>query len=149
AATSQVVITVNPVATANAGPAQTVCAGGAVALGGSIGGDATGAAWSAPSGTFSNASSLTSTYSPSITSGTVTLTLTTNDPDGAGPCLAATSQVVITVNAAATANAGAAQAVCAGGAVTLAGSIGGSATSSTWTGPSGTFSDASSLASTY
>src|SRR5437867_5538744 len=55
--------------------------------------------WTAPSGTFSNASSLTSTYTPSITSGTVTLTLTTNDPDGAGPCAAATSTVVITVNA--------------------------------------------------
>ncbi|OWY24724.1 hypothetical protein BVG80_04955, partial [Sphingobacteriales bacterium TSM_CSM] len=142
-------ITVNQAATANAGSAQTVCAGGTVTLAGSIGGSATSSTWSAPSGTFSNASLLTSTYTPSITSGTVTLTLTTNDPDGAGPCIAATSTVVITVNPAATANAGSPQTVCAGGSVTLAGSIGGSATSSTWSAPSGTFSNASSLTSTY
>src|SRR5207249_8854536 len=93
-----VVITVNQAATASAGAAQTVCAGGTVTLNGTIGGSATSSTWSAPSGTFSNATSLTSTYTPSITSGTVTLTLTTNDPDGAGPCTAATSTVVITVN---------------------------------------------------
>ncbi|MBK8562975.1 MAG: hypothetical protein IPN76_06395 [Saprospiraceae bacterium] len=96
AATSTVVITVNPAATANAGTAQTVCAGGTVTLAGSVGGGATSGTWTAPSGTFSNAGSLTSTYTPSITNGTVTLTLTTNDP--AGPCPAATSTVVITVD---------------------------------------------------
>src|SRR5204863_28216 len=116
---------------------------------GSIGGAATSSTWSAPSGTFSNASSLTSTYTPSIASGTVTLTLTTNDPDGTGPCTAATSTMIITVNAAATANAGPAQTICAGGTVDLAGVIGGGATSSTWSAPSGTFSNASSLTSTY
>ena len=119
-----------------------VCGGGSITLAGTIGGGATSSTWSAPSGTFSNATSLTSTYTPSITSGTVTLTLTTNDPDGAGPCVAATSTVVITVNAAATANAGPAQTVCAGGTVTLAGTRGGSATTSTWTAPSGSFSNA-------
>ncbi|OWY24067.1 hypothetical protein C7N43_05120, partial [Sphingobacteriales bacterium UPWRP_1] len=95
---SSATVTVNQAATANAGSAQTVCEGGTVTLAGSIGGSATSSTWSAPSGTFSDASSLTSTYTPSITSGTVTLTLTTNDPDGAGPCTAATSTVVITVN---------------------------------------------------
>ncbi|MES2431256.1 MAG: hypothetical protein V4556_09975, partial [Bacteroidota bacterium] len=147
AATATVVITVNPIATANAGAVQTVCAGGSVILAGTIGGSATSSVWSAPSGTFSNVNSLTSTYTPSITSGTVTLTLTTNDP--AGPCLAVTSTVVITVNPIATANAGTAQAVCAGSSITLAGTIGGGATSSTWSAPSGTFSNASSLTSTY
>jgi hypothetical protein len=88
---------INTAATANAGTIQTICAGGSVTLAGSIGGSATTSTWSAPSGTFSNVNSLTSTYTPSITSGTVTLTLTTNDPDGAGPCTAATSTVDITV----------------------------------------------------
>src|SRR2546430_331855 len=97
AATSTVIITVNQAATANAGTAQSVCSGGTVNLSGSIGGSATSSTWSAPSGTFSNASLLTSTYTPSITNGTVTLTLTTNDP--AGPCPAAVSTVLITVNA--------------------------------------------------
>jgi hypothetical protein len=222
------IATINTAATANAGSTQTVCAGGTVTLAGSIGGSATSSTWSAATGTFSNPSSLTSTYTPSISNGNVTLTLTTNDPDGAGPCTAATSTVVITVNpvpsatfvfgggtfcnsttltavgggggtiffqgttsggtattlggspqtitssgtyyfrsetalgcwgtegsatvtinTGATANAGGPQSVCAGGTVTLAGSIGGSATSSTWSAASGTFSSPSSLTSTY
>ncbi len=90
-------ITVNPSATANAGTTQSVCAGGTITLAGSIGGGATSSTWTAPSGSFSDANSLTSTYTPSITSGSVTLTLTTNDPDGAGPCSAAVSTVLISV----------------------------------------------------
>jgi gliding motility-associated-like protein len=116
--TDIVAVTVNPLATANAGPAQSVCAGGSITLAGTIGGAATSSTWSAPTGTFSNAGSLTSTYTPSITTGTVTLTLTTNDP--AGPCNAVTSTVVITVNPLPTVNAGSPQTVCAGTAVTLA-----------------------------
>ena len=94
--TTPITLTVNPAATANAGTAQAVCAGGTVTLAGSIGGSAISSTWSASSGTFSNASSLTSTYTPSITTGTVTLTLTTNVPNAT--CPAATSTVVITVN---------------------------------------------------
>ncbi len=142
-------ITINPAPTDNAGVPQTLCAGGTITLAGSIGGSASSSTWSAPSGSFSNASSLVSTYTPTITGGTVTLTLTTNDPDGAGPCGTAVSTVVITVNATPTANAGVAQSVCAGGTITLAGSIGGSATGSIWSAPSGTFSDVTSLSSTY
>ena len=56
-------------ATAFAGSAQTVCAGGTVSLNGTVGGSATTGVWSAPSGTFSNASSFVSTYTPSISSG--------------------------------------------------------------------------------
>jgi gliding motility-associated-like protein len=89
-------VTVNPPATANAGPNQTVCAGQSVTLAGSFGGSATSATWSAPSGTFSSTANMGATYTPSITSGTVTLTLTTNDP--AGPCPAVTSQMTVTVN---------------------------------------------------
>lgn len=118
-ATATTTVAVNPVATANAGTAQSLCAGGTVTLAGSFGGGATSATWSAPSGTFSNASSMSSTYTPAITTGTVTLTLTTNDP--AGPCPSVTSTVVITVNPIPTVNAGVDQTVCAGTAVTLAG----------------------------
>jgi len=141
------VVTVNPLATANANIDQTVCAGGTINLAGIIGGGATSAAWSAPSGTFSNSSSLTSSYTPTITSGTITLTLTTNDP--AGPCLGTTDVMVVTVNPPATVNANIDQSVCAGSSITLAGSIGGGATSSTWTAPSGTFSNSTSLTSSY
>ncbi len=139
-------VTVGQAATVNAGPAQGVCAGGNIALSGTRGGSATSSIWSAPSGTFSSTSSLTPTYTPSITNGTVTLTLTSNDP--AGICPAAVSTVVISVSNA-TASAGPAQSICAGSIVNLNGSIGGSATTSTWSAPSGTFSNINSLTSTY
>src|SRR5204862_4957451 len=71
---------------ADAGAPQTTCAGTAVTLAGTISGSATSATWTAPSGGFANSTQLGTTYMPSITSGTVNLTLTTNDPDGAGPC---------------------------------------------------------------
>src|SRR6185369_9696787 len=108
---STVVITVNPSATANAGAPQTTCSGSTITLAGTRGGSATSSLWTAPSGTFSDATSLTSTYTPTA-SGNITLTLTTNDPDGAGPCSAASSTVIIKSNAAAIANAGPAQTVC-------------------------------------
>jgi hypothetical protein len=96
-------ITINAVATANAGADQTVCADNAVVtLAGSIGGAAGSSTWtSSGTGSFSDASSLISTYTPSaadITAGTVTLTLTTNDPSG--PCGTVTDQMTITINSA-------------------------------------------------
>lgn len=128
-ATDQVLVTVNPIATANAGPAQAVCAGGVISLAGSVGGSATSGIWSASSGTFSNTASLTSTYTPSITSGTVTLTLTTNDP--AGPCPLVTSTVVITINPLPIVNAGLDQTICPATSVTLSAT---GAPNYTWSG---------------
>jgi hypothetical protein len=91
---SDYVITVNPVATVNAGNDQAICSGSTVTLGGSIGGAATSATWSGGTGTFApNANTLNAVYTPSNaerTAGTVTLTLTTNDP--AGPCNALQQQ---------------------------------------------------------
>jgi hypothetical protein len=134
-------ITINPVATANAGPDQTICAGSTVTLAGSVGGSATSGSWSGGTGTFTpNNTTLNAVYTPSAaerTAGTVTLTLTTNDP--AGPCVAAVDNVTITIEPAATVNAGIDQTICAGGTATLAGAIGGSATSATWSGGTGTF----------
>ncbi len=143
-------VTINATPTANAGSPQNVCQGGTITLAGSRGGSATTSTWSASSGTFSDATSLTSNYTPSITSGTVTLTLTTNDPDGAGPCSAAVSTVVITVGQAPVVNAGAPQSVCAGQSITLNGSTTGvPATPVTWSAPSGSFSNVNLLTSTY
>src|SRR2546426_8069212 len=96
------VTTINPVATANAGVDQTVCASSAtVTLAGSVGGAASSGTWSGGSGTFNpNNTTLNATYTPSaaeITAGTVTLTLTSNDP--AGPCGVVSDTMVITINA--------------------------------------------------
>src|SRR5574343_574753 len=118
--TATTTVTVNAAATANANIDQTVCAGGSITLAGSVGGGATSGTWTAPTGTFSNATSLTSTYTPTATSGTVTLTLTTNDPTG--PCPAVTDIMVVTINPLPTVNAGVDQTVCAGTTVTLSGS---------------------------
>ncbi len=113
-------VTINPIATVNANIDQAVCTGGTITLAGTVGGGATSGTWTAPTGTFSNATSLTSTYTPTATSGTVTLTLTTNDPSG--PCTAVTDIMVVTINPLPTVNAGVDQTVCAGTAVTLSGS---------------------------
>ena len=143
AVSDQMVITINPRATANANSDQSVCAGSPdVTLAGSIGGSATTATWTGGTGTFNpDNTSLTAVYTPSaaeITAGTVTLTLTTDDP--AGVCAAATDQMVITIRPSATANAGTDQSVCVSSpSVTLNGSIGGSALSGTWSGGIGTF----------
>lgn len=84
--------------TVNAGSSQSVCAGGIVNLSGSLTGSFTSATWSGGTGTFSDVNSLSSTYTPAISSGSETLTLTAADPDGAGPCTSAFATVQITVN---------------------------------------------------
>jgi hypothetical protein len=153
-ATDQMTITINPIATANAGSDVVRCANNAsVVLAGSVGGGASSGTWSGGTGTFNpNATTLNATYTPSaaeITAGTVTLTLTTNDP--AGPCGVATDQMTITINPVATANAGADRTVCATSpTVTLAGSVGGGASTGTWSGGTGTFNpNATTLNATY
>ncbi|MFN5635188.1 MAG: CUB domain-containing protein, partial [Flavobacteriia bacterium] len=127
-ATASTTVAVNPVATANANIDQTICAGGSVNLAGTVGGSATSGSWSAASGTFSNPTSLTSTYTPTITSGTITLTLTSNDPTG--PCPAVTDQMIITVTPGPIVNAGPDQTLCSGPNVTLTAT---GATTYTWT----------------
>src|SRR3989442_7826499 len=124
-----------------------------VTLAGVIGGAASSGSWSGGTGGFNpNAATLNAVYTPSaaeITAGTVTLTLTSNDP--VGPCPAVSDQMAITINPVATANAGVDQTVCASSPnVTLAGVIGGAASSGTWSGGTGSFNpNASTLNSLY
>ena len=152
AVNSSLVVTINPAATANANINATICAGSTYTLAGSIGGGATSLTWTTSgSGSFSSSTSATATYTPSasdISAGSVTLTLTTNDP--AGPCTAATDNMLLTINPGATASAGPATTICAGSTYSVPGSIGGSATSVTWTSSgSGTFSSTTSVTPTY
>ncbi len=89
---------------------------------GSIGGSATSSTWTTSgNGTFGNVSDPTTTYTfgtTEIASGTVTLTLTTNDPP-ANPCNAVSDNIVITVVRAPAVNAGADVAVCQGTVYTV------------------------------
>lgn len=151
AVSDQVIITINPQPVVNAGASQTICAGSATTLDGSLGGSATSATWSGGSGTFSpGPATLNAVYTPGAadnSAGGVTLTLTSNDPPG--PCNPATSQVRITINPRATANAGADQVICGGSSVLLAGATGGGAATGTWSGGTGTFADPNSLNTVY
>ncbi|MFD1141386.1 gliding motility-associated C-terminal domain-containing protein [Larkinella insperata] len=92
--------TTNP-ATASAGPDATICSAKEYKLNGTIGGAATSAIWtSSGTGTFDNAALLNATYKPSladIQAGSVTLTFSTNDPDGNGPCQAAQDVMKLTI----------------------------------------------------
>jgi gliding motility-associated-like protein len=140
AVSDQMIITITPSPTANAGPDQTKCANNAATI---LAGNvtvATGASWSGGAGTFSpSTAALNATYTPTpgeIASGSVTLTLTTT---GNGTCNAVTDQMTIFFTPAPTANAGADQTKCGNNAATtLAGSVT-IASGGQWSGGLGVF----------
>lgn len=140
AVSDQVVITITPAPTVNAGPDQTKCGNNPTAtLAGSVT-VASGGNWSGGAGTFSPSSSaLNATYTPTaaeVSAGSVTLTLTTT---GNGTCNAVSDQVTIFYTAPTTANAGPDQTKCANNAATtLAGSVT-VASGGQWSGGLGTF----------
>lgn len=141
AISDQMVIFIDQVPTANAGPDLTICNGSSARLAGSFSGSATSATWSGGSGTFSpNNADLNATYTPTaaeISLGSVALTLTTNDP--AGPCNAANDQMVIIINPLAQANVGADQTICFGNSIILQAVFNGAASSGSWSGGGGTY----------
>ena len=154
AASATMTITINPVATASAGPNQTLCSSSPAAqLAGSFGGVSTSATWSGAGRFVPNIYALTPVYTPTaaeIAAGHATVTLTTDDPPG--PCPPVSSSMTITIyTGPATANAGPNQTLSSSATtVQLAGSVGGGATGGTWSGGSGTFSpNASTLNAVY
>ncbi len=89
-------------AVANAGPDLNMCASEFILLDGKISGAASFATWSTPDGTgsFDNVLKLDATYKASLADlqkGKITFVLTTNDPDGAGPCQAGRDTTVLTL----------------------------------------------------
>nr|MDQ3100249.1 hypothetical protein [Bacteroidota bacterium] len=120
---------------ANAGTDRIACIGSpTITLNGAVT-TATGGTWTASGtgGTFSNATSLTSTFAPSasqLSSGSVTLTLTTT---GNGGCTPATDQMVITYAANPVVSAGANQTICSNGSAILNGTVSGGASAGQWT----------------
>jgi len=85
---------------------QSVCSGGSITVVGTLTGNAASGTWSAPSGTFSNIvtsgtnpKTVSATYTPSISSGNVNLTITTNTPTGTGcPNVPGTATIAVSVN---------------------------------------------------
>ncbi|MBL4755158.1 MAG: T9SS type A sorting domain-containing protein [Flavobacteriales bacterium] len=152
AADDLMTLTIDKIATANAGADATICEGNLFTLTGAFSGSALASTWtSSGTGTFDNAALLAATYTPSAadeTAGSVTLTLTTDDP--AGPCVAALNLMILTIDQIPTANAGADATICAGNPITLAGAFGGGASSITWTtSGSGTFDDGTDPTTSY
>lgn len=125
ASTASAEVTIQPGASADAGPDRDVQPGETIHLDGGITG-VKGGKWSGGLGRFSDATDLKTTYIPAAGEKQVTLTLTSNDP--AGNCGPATDRVVIKIGSTL-------QAPTASGTTTCMGSI---ATVSA-TGPGGTY----------
>lgn len=93
-------LVVNEAVEVNAGDDQMICASDLVFLGGTIGGGASSATWTGGAGTFvPNNTTLNATYQPTageIAAGSVTLTLTTDNP--AGPCPSDFDEMVIYID---------------------------------------------------
>ena len=138
--------------TATAGPPADVCVGDIYTLSGSATNQVSVLWTTSGNGTFTNASSATSDYTPSandIAAGTVDLTLTST---GSGPvgssCATNSSTLTLTIHQVPTASAGSNDNVCAGNNYTLSGS----STNGTgvWTtSGDGTFTNVSSATSDY
>ena len=129
---------VNLNATAEAGTYASLCIDQTLNLSGQIGGAASQATWSSSvGGVFSDINSITSTYTPpSGFTGTLTLTLSTDDP--IGPCLPAQDDVVVTVLPPASVNAGPDQLICQSGSTpALGGSFSGTASGVLWSSDQG------------
>ena len=133
-------LVVNGQPTAASGGSQTICVGGAAIVSGMSSSNGTISWTENGAGSItSGGTGLTPTYTPAAgdAGNTVTLTMTVSN----SPCAAAAATYTVDVNAIATVTANADQTICATTPnVTLAGSIGGSATSATWSGGTGTFS---------
>jgi hypothetical protein len=147
AATDQMNITINNATVANAGADQTTCGASSITLAANT---TTGGNWTGGAGSFApDRNAANATYTPAVSEIGTTITLTWNvpDPDGAGPCTAATDQMNIIINNSTVANAGADQTTCGVSSITLAANT---TTGGNWTGGAGTFApDRNTANATY
>ncbi|MBL7981155.1 MAG: T9SS type A sorting domain-containing protein [Flavobacteriales bacterium] len=149
---SSVQVVVNPPATANAGGPYVTCGTTAVGIAATANGPGS---WSGGLGTFGNATDQSTTYTPALGEAgtTVTLTWTTSDPDGVGPCTSPSSNSTLDVGVPpTTATVGGPQVICANTTTTGLGgnaAMMGAASWSIVSGGSGTFSDAGDPNSTF
>lgn len=138
-ASDYMVLTINNLPTANAGPPTvSICKEG-YTISGATASNYSSVLWSGGTGTLTNANTLTPTYTPSnseIASGSVTLTLTVT---GAAPCGGvATDTIILLIKPAAptiSVLGGSSTTFCEGGSITLTGAASGY--NYTWT-PGGT-----------
>ncbi|PKP18375.1 MAG: hypothetical protein CVU05_13630, partial [Bacteroidetes bacterium HGW-Bacteroidetes-21] len=136
----QMIISISPAPTVNAGIDQTLCANNPVATLNAVITTATGVVWSGGSGTFSPSNTaLSCTYTPTageVISGSVTLTASTT---GNGTCVAVSDQIILNFTPSPTINAGLDQSKCANNTVAVLNGTVGVATGGVWSGGMGLF----------
>lgn len=152
-------VSITPAPIAVAGSNAIYCADNKIFLSGFVEGAnaQTTATWSVLpiGGTIINPTSLTTEFVPSLSQknngATLVFSLTTNDPDGPGPCTASADNVTIEINQEATIDAGIDNAFCADETIQLAGvkPIGSGAQTWTWSGGLGSFNDPNTLSPEY
>jgi PKD repeat protein len=154
----QFVLEVNPAALVSVSDTDIdICEPARIELSGTVGGSASNGSWSLISGggilsvSSTTVSTITATYdsASSDVGTTLIFRLSTNDPDGAGPCIAAFIDVNYHVQEAAQVFAGSDFAICEYDNINLNGSFSGSASSITWSGGTNNFSDAASPSTEY
>lgn len=94
--TASVTLSVYPRAVVNTGGPYTICSGGSVQLNGSVSGGASSALWTSAGGSFNPVDSLNTLFTPNVTSGSVSVTLTSDDP--LGPCPAVSVNTSVTIS---------------------------------------------------
>ncbi len=149
ATTDTMQVSFTPAPTANAGSDVAVCANAAaVQLNGAVT-VATGGLWSGGQGTFSpGANVLNASYTPSateISSGSVTLTLTTT---GMGNCAPVSDNVTISISPVPVVNAGPDLSVCRNNSTFQLNGFVGNAPGSIWSGGAGLFNPGNTYTST-
>ncbi|MEZ5039123.1 MAG: T9SS type A sorting domain-containing protein [Saprospiraceae bacterium] len=102
ATSNPALVSVNPLVIVTAGDDGEVCSNGQYLLSGEIiGGIGIGTWTTTGDGTFADDRDLNTTYTPGpadILAGTVTLILTSDDPDGNGPCTSDADFLILTIN---------------------------------------------------
>ena len=132
-------ISVDPVPVVNAGADFSICSGVVVPLAGTISNGANSGYWSGGIGTFSNANSLSTNYTPHPNEIGTAVALTLTSINGLNVCPAQTDEILVTVEDVLV-NVGADINVCIdGGIIEVTPLIIGSAVTGTWTGGLGTF----------
>lgn len=136
------------------GPTTDVCENSPILLAAGIGGAASSVVWTTTGdGSFTNATLLNAVYTPGVNDiamGIVDFTVTTNDPDGVGPCIAASATTSVSINRAPSVAAGVDQISCQTDVVNLSGTMNAFASNPLWiTNGTGVFSASDALVTTY
>ena len=142
----EVTINVNQSATAEANGPYIVCGINPVNINAVTNGTGT---WIGGAGTFMNAASPSTTYTPALIElgTTIDLTWTTFDPDNTGPCAGASDMAQLTINIPAAATPGGPYTICSSDVVSI--SVTSSPTGGFWTGGLGTFASTTNSNTTY